>query len=521
MIKPRFGRRKDARASNSKSFGPKSFGKDRRARMERRRRERRKAQAPVAIDRRRGDRRRHGERRDTILKLVSTSGRPFAGEPHEGVPVYHCQRRFGPPERIAKHREKVRAQVLDIIDLSEFGGLTAQASREQVSDAIGVVLAQGRVPLSAAEQQALTELLLDDILGFGPLEPLLADPSVSDILVNGPDKVWVERHGRIEFTDVTFRSNKHLMNVVKRIVTRANRRVDETNPMVDARLPDGSRINVIIPPLSYRFPAISIRKFIARTMTLEDMATAGAMSPEMAGFLRIAAKYRLNLLISGGTGTGKTTLLNALSRHIGPRERIVTIEDTAELQLHQPNVVSLETRLPNVENTGAVSIGDLLINALRMRPDRILVGEVRGAEAADMLQAMNTGHDGSIGTIHANNPRDAMLRFENMICMSDRYAPGKVTRQQIMSALDVVVHMSRMQDGVRRVTCISEIVGIEDEIILTQDLYRFNVTEETAAGEVVGVFERTALAPAFMQKLKHYRLTPEEKKILGQTPEVA
>ena len=512
MIKPRFGRRKNARASSSKSFP-----KDRRTRAERRRCERRKAQVPVAVDRRRADRRRRG----AILKLVSTNGRPFVGDSSEGVPVYHCRQRFGPPERIAKYREKVRARVLDIIDLSEFGGLTAQASREQVSEAIDAVLAQGRVPLSAAEQRALAALLLDDILGFGPLEPLLADPSVSDILVNGPDKVWVERHGRIEITDVAFRSNKHLMNVIKRIVTRANRRIDETNPMVDARLPDGSRVNVIIPPLSYRFPAISIRKFIARTMTLDDMAEANAMSHEMAGFLRIAAKYRLNILISGGTGTGKTTLLNALSRHIGPRERIVTIEDTAELQLHQPNVVSLETRLPNIENTGTVNIGDLLINALRMRPDRILVGEVRGGEAADMLQAMNTGHDGSIGTIHANNPRDAMLRFENMICMNDRYAPGKVTRQQIKSALDIVVHMSRMQDGVRRVTCISEVVGIEDEIILTQDLYRFNVTEETATGEVVGVFERKALAPAFRQKLKHYRLTPEEKKILGQMPEVA
>jgi pilus assembly protein CpaF len=284
--------------------------------------------------------------------------------------------------------------------------------------------------------------------------------------------------------------------------------------MVDARLPDGSRVNVIIPPLSVHFPSMSIRKFADVGITLDDMVQNGAMSYDMAVLLQMIARCRLNVLISGGTGTGKTTLLGAMSNHISATERLVTIEDTAELRLPQPNVVTLERRPPNLEGTGGVEIGDLLVNALRMRPDRILVGEVRGAEAGDMLQAMNTGHDGSLGTIHANNTKDALVRFENMICMNPKYTPGKVTRQQIMSALDVVVQMSRLNDGVRRVTCITEIVGMEEDVILTQNLYEFKVVNETSDGLIEGAFEALERRPHFSEKIKHYSLTDREKRLL-------
>jgi pilus assembly protein CpaF len=284
--------------------------------------------------------------------------------------------------------------------------------------------------------------------------------------------------------------------------------------MVDARLPDGNRINVVIPPLSYRFPSMSIRKFVEQRMTLDGMVAKGCLSADMAMLLRLMTKFRLNILISGGAGVGKTTLLNAMSRYIDPCERIVTIEDTAELQLQQPNVVSLESGGLETGAAGAIAIGDLLANALRMRPDRILVGEVRGAEASDMLQAMNTGHDGSIGTIHSNSTRDALARFENMVCMSDRYVPGKVTRQQIVSAVDAVVQVSRMKDGVRRVTCISEVVGMEDDVILTQDLYRFVATGESSAGGLEGAFETLPFRPAFLDKIKQYNLAEEERAFL-------
>jgi pilus assembly protein CpaF len=432
------------------------------------------------------------------------------------VPVYHRDGGAAPSERVAGIKEVVHGKVLEFADLGDFRDGIGGSDRERFTEIISGVLDQECAPLSAAERAQLIDMLLNDLLGFGPLEPLLADPSVSDIMVNGPDMVWVERAGKLALSDVRFSSTSHLMNVITRIASRARRRIDESSPMLDARMPDGSRVNIIIPPLSYRFPSLSIRKFVEKRFSLDDMVERGSLSADMADLLTILAKYRFNVLISGGTGVGKTTLLNAMSQHVGVHERIVTIEDTAELQLQQPNVVSLESRPPNIEGKGTISIADLLVNALRMRPDRILVGEVRGAEAAEMLQAMNTGHDGSIGTIHANSARDALLRLEGMICMNGNHEPGRVTRQQMVSALDIVVQLSRMQDGVRRVTSITELVGIEDEVILTQDLYRFLITGEAEDGMIEGSFLPAANSPAFIERIKHFRLTPGERAVIGR-----
>ncbi|MFQ5958235.1 MAG: CpaF family protein [Alphaproteobacteria bacterium] len=511
MNKGRFGRRSKYLVNSAYSAA-----RNRRKRAERRQAARRRLAELAVVAERRGDHnRRRGERRDKCLKLLAIEAvKSRSGNPSDDIPVYVCEKKYSPTERLAELKDRVHNKVMEVIDLADFRAFSGESARDDVIRIITGVMEKDQTPVSGPEQGQLIEMLVHDLLGFGPLEPLLADESISDIMVNGHDKVWIERKGKLELTDVTFNSNKHLLNVITRIVSRVNRRVDESSPMVDARLPDGSRINVVIPPLSYHFPSISIRKFADSRITLDDMVNKGSLSEEMAAVLKIIAKFRLNILISGGTGVGKTTLLNALSHYISPRERIVTIEDTAELQLHQPNVVSLESRPPNLEDVGAVTIGDLLINALRMRPDRILVGEVRGAEAADMLQAMNTGHDGSIGTIHANSTRDALLRFENMICLSNRYRPGRVTRQQIMSALDIVVQMSRMSDGVRRVTCISEVVGIEDEVVITQDLYRFNLSSESADGRIKGQFATTRLRPRFFDKLKHFRLSAEEKRFV-------
>ena len=501
----RFGRRRGARDSADWS------GKERR-RLERRRR-----RIVVSFERRMS----RAERR-----LVS-GGAPVRATPSGtdranfeagggSIPVYHRDGGAAPAERVTGIKEVIHGKVLEVADLGNFRDEIGGSDRERFTEIISGVLDQECAPLSAAERAQLIDMLLNDLLGFGPLEPLLADPSVSDIMVNGPDMVWVERAGKLALSDVRFSSTSHLMNVITRIASRARRRIDESSPMLDARMPDGSRVNIIIPPLSYRFPSLSIRKFVEKRFSLDDMVERGSLSPDMADLLTILAKYRFNVLISGGTGVGKTTLLNAMSQHVGVHERIVTIEDTAELHLQQPNVVSLESRPPNIEGKGTISIADLLVNALRMRPDRILVGEVRGAEAAEMLQAMNTGHDGSIGTIHANSAPDALLRLESMICMNGGHRPGRGTRQQMVSALDIVVQLSRMQDGTRYVTSITELVGIEDDVILTQDLFRFQETGETEEGMIEGSFIPTANSPAFVERIKHLRLTPRERAVIGR-----
>src|SRR5712692_7958228 len=357
--------------------------------------------------------------------------------------------------------------------------------------------------------------VVGDMLGLGPIEPLLADETVSDILVNGPKQVYIERKGKLELTGVTFRDNGHVMAIATRIVTAIGRRIDESTPLVDARLADGSRVNIIAPPLAIDGASISIRKFSKKTITLDTMAKSGSISPEMAVVLKIASRARLNIVISGGTGSGKTTTLNALSQMIDEGERICTIEDAAELQLQQPHVVRLETRPPNLEGKGEITMRDLVKNTLRMRPDRIILGEIRGAEAMDVLQAMNTGHDGSLCTIHANRPREALTRLENMVGMSGVNLPAKAVRQQIAAAVHMIVQVSRMRDGGRRIVAVTEVVGMEGEIITTQDLFTYQFEGEGADGKLKGKFVSTGLRPHFTPRAEYYGLDKALLEAIG------
>jgi len=352
------------------------------------------------------------------------------------------------------------------------------------------------------ERERLIDEVLDETFGFGPLEVLLKDPTISDILINGPHKIYVERRGKLEKTDVKFRDNDHLMQIIDRIVSKVGRRVDETSPMVDARLPDGSRVNAIIPPLALDGASMSIRRFGANPLKLEDLLNYKAFTPEMAMLMEACMKARLNVLISGGTGCGKTTLLNTLSSFIGHDERVVTIEDAAELQLQQDHVVRLETRPPNIEGKGAVTTRDLVRNALRMRPERIIIGECRGAESLDMLQAMNTGHAGSMTTLHANTPRDAQARLETMIMMAGMELPIKAMRQQIASAVDVIIQANRLQGGPRKVTSISEVCGMEQDIIIMQDVFRYKQLGIDQNGRAFGQFEATGVRPTFVSRIE-------------------
>ena len=395
--------------------------------------------------------------------------------------------------------------VLDRIDSTAAAAMNRGELGRRLQDMVGPILAERGLVLNREELRALVTLLIDDMLGLGPLQPLLADDSVNDIMANGPKSIWVERHGRLEKTRARFRDQAHMMAVIARIVSAVGRRVDESSPLVDARLADGSRVNIIIPPLAIDGPAISIRKFARRTIDLDRMAAQGNMSREMAKLLKIAARIRLNILVSGGTGSGKTTLLNALSQLIAPDERIITIEDAAELQLQQPHVVRLETRPANLEGRGEISIRDLVKNALRMRPDRIIVGEIRGAEAIDMLQAMNTGHDGSLGTIHANRPREALTRLENMVAMAGFQLPSHALRAQIASAVNLIVQIARMKDGVRRITSIAEVTGIEGDVITLQEIFVFQQEAGHAPGdtEVHGRFVATGVRPQFATRADH------------------
>jgi pilus assembly protein CpaF len=396
--------------------------------------------------------------------------------------------------------------VMERIDPEVAAKLQRTELARQLQAVIGEILIEQKIQLNQAEQRDLVTVLLDDMLGLGPIEPLLADEMVSDIMVNGPKQVYVERRGKLELTDIVFRDNGHVMSVATRIVTQVGRRIDESTPLVDARLADGSRVNIIAPPLAIDGTSISIRKFSKKTITLDSMSKTGSISPEMAVVLKIAARCRLNILISGGTGSGKTTTLNAMSQMIDEGERICTIEDAAELQLQQPHVVRLETRPPNLEGKGEITMRDLVKNTLRMRPDRIILGEIRGAEALDMLQAMNTGHDGSLCTIHANRPREALTRLENMVGMSSANLPAKAVRQQIAAAVHMVVQVSRMRDGGRRIIAVTEIVGMEGEIITTQDLFTYQYEGEGADGKLKGTFKSTGLRPNFITKAEYYGL---------------
>jgi pilus assembly protein CpaF len=378
----------------------------------------------------------------------------------------------------------------------------AEAEPEIRQIVLGMLEEEGRsTPLSQFEREALITDVLDELFGLGPLETLLLDPNISDILVNRHDQVYIERDGRLEETPLVFRDDRHLMQIIERIVSRVGRRIDESSPMVDARLPDGSRVNAVIPPLALDGPTLSIRRFRTDRLGAQDLVDRDSLTAPMLEFLKHCVSSRLNVIVSGGTGAGKTTLLNVLSGFIGDRERVVTIEDAAELKLRQRHVVRLETRPPNIEGKGAVRQRELVINALRMRPDRIVVGEVRGEEALDMLQAMNTGHDGSLTTIHANTPRDALYRLDTMVAMANLNIPDKAIRQQAASALDIIVQIARLADGARRVVAISEITGMEGDVITMQDIFVFEKQGLNAEGRVVGRFRATGIRPRCAEKL--------------------
>jgi pilus assembly protein CpaF len=438
-------------------------------------------------------------RRDLITDILQTLITPDASEAGRGGRGPH-------KAAIEAAKAQIQPLVLEHMDVSAAAEMPRPAFEAQLTGWVKELLAETKIQLNFTEQRELVESLIADMLGLGPLEPLIADETVSDIMVNGPKQVYVERRGKLELTDVTFRDNGHLMNICTKIVTRIGRRIDESRPLVDARLPDGSRVNIIIPPLAIDGASVSIRKFSKKSITLDIMAANNSISPAMATLLKIAARCRLNILISGGTGSGKTTLLNALSRMIDSTERTVTIEDAAELQLQQPHVVRLETRTANLEGTGEINMRDLLKNALRMRPDRIIIGECRGEEALDMLQAMNTGHDGSMSTIHANNPREALTRLENMIGMAGINLPSRAMRTQIASAVHLICQVNRMRDGTRRVSHITEVVGMEGDIITTQDLFTFQFQGEGTDGKLKGAFQPSGIRPAFLPRAEYFGL---------------
>jgi pilus assembly protein CpaF len=412
------------------------------------------------------------------------------------------------PSRASLEQAKLRLQplVLERIDTSAAAKLPRADLSRDLTGLISELLIETKIQLNATERTELVKQLLDDMLGLGPLEPLLADDSISEIMVNGPKHVFIENKGKLTLSDVQFRDNAHVLSIATRIVTAIGRRIDESSPLCDARLMDGSRVNIIIPPLAIDGSTITIRKFSKKKITLESMLKFGSISPNMAKLLRIAGRARLNILISGGTGSGKTTLLNALSQMIDHGERVVTIEDAAELQLQQPHVVRLETRPANLEGNGEVTMRDLVKNALRMRPDRIIVGETRGGEALDMLQAMNTGHDGSMSTVHANRPREAIMRLENLVGMASSNLSPRAIRQQIASAVDMIIQVSRMRDGSRRVTYITEITGMEGEVITMQDLYTCDVTGESADGKLTVDFKNHGLRPHCLPKAAYFGL---------------
>jgi pilus assembly protein CpaF len=412
-------------------------------------------------------------------------------------------------------KERIRTILMTRIDPSVAGRIPRARLRSEVAQLVSEIATQDRVQLNKLEETALAADLSDDMIGLGPLEPFLDDDEITDILANGPFDIYVERQGKLEKTAARFRDAQHLVNIAQRIATGIGRRIDEASPMVDARLADGSRVNIVLPPLVLNGGTISIRKFPKNGLSLDAMVRQGNLSRQMACILEVAASSRLNVLISGGTGSGKTTLLNAISQYVDRDERVITIEDAVELRLQQPHVVQMETRPPNIEGVGHVPQRELVRNALRMRPDRIIVGEVRGPEAFDMLQAMNTGHDGSMSTVHANSPRDALYRIENMVMMANLNLPLKAIRMQVASALNLVVHIQRMRDGIRRVQNISEIAGMEGDSITVHELVAFRHRGERGDGTIHGVFESARLLPEFLSRVAYLGLGEELLVALG------
>src|SRR5579863_10283311 len=400
--------------------------------------------------------------------------------------------------------------LIDTIDLAQLAQLDPDSAREEIRDIVNEIISIKAVVMSIAEQEHLLQDICNDVLGYGPLEPLLARDDIADIMVNGANRVFIEVQGKVQLTNIRFRDNAQLMNICQRIVSQVGRRVDESSPICDARLLDGSRVNVIAPPLSLDGPTLTIRKFRKDKLTLEDLVRFGSISPAGARLLGVIGRSRCNVLISGGTGSGKTTLLNCMTAYIDAEERVITCEDAAELQLQQPHVVRLETRPPNLEGQGQITMRDLVKNCLRMRPERIIVGEVRGPEAFDLLQAMNTGHDGSMGTLHANSPREAMSRLESMITMGGFQLPTKTIREMIVGSIDVILQAERMRDGSRRITKVTEVVGTEGEVVITQDLVTYEMTGEDETGRLKGKHVGTGIVrPNFWERARYYNLERE------------
>ncbi len=395
--------------------------------------------------------------------------------------------------------------LIEAIDLAQLARLDADSAREEIRDIVNEIIAIKNIVMSISEQEELLDDICNDVLGFGPLEPLLARDDIADIMVNGSGTVYIEVQGKIQRTGIRFRDNQQLLNICQRIVSQVGRRVDESSPICDARLPDGSRVNVIAPPLAIDGPALTIRKFKKDKLTLDQLVKFGTITPQGAEILQIIGRTRVNTLVSGGTGSGKTTLLNCLTQFIENDERIITCEDAAELQLQQPHVVRLETRPPNLEGEGQVTMRDLVRNCLRMRPERIIVGEVRGPEAFDLLQAMNTGHDGSMGTLHANNPREALSRLESMITMGGFTLPSRTIREMIVASVDVVIQAARLRDGSRKITHVTEVMGMEGDVIVTQDLFIYDIIGEDAQGNIIGQHRSTGIGrPRFWDRARYY-----------------
>ena len=399
-------------------------------------------------------------------------------------------------------KESIHSKLLDILDLSLISGIEEKEARKQIRVVAQKLIDEESIPLNTLIRHQIIKEIEDDVLGLGPLEALLYDPTISDILVNGYRKVYVERFGKLELTPVKFNDNNHLMKIIDRIVSRIGSRIDDSSPMVDARLLDGSRVNAIIPPLAIDGPSLSIRRFAVDKMALDDLVTRGALTNYMAEFLKLATKTKLNILISGGTGSGKTTMLNAISNFIPNNERVITLEDSAELQLQLPHVLRLETRPANIEGKGEITLRDLVRNSLRMRPDRIVIGEVRSGEAFDMLQAMNTGHEGSLTTVHANNARDALSRLENMVSMAGLDMPAKAIRTQIASAIHIIIQLSRLEDGSRRVISIQEVDGMEGEVITLSEIFKFSRRGLDEKGVVLGQYCSTGIIPKCVSNMK-------------------
>ncbi|WP_019903202.1 CpaF family protein [Methylobacterium sp. 77] len=457
-------------------------------------------------------------RRSAVSAVQATVA--HAPAPQVSLPVYDDnagEAKAKRVERVVPIQEPVKSEdyfrtksmifgaLIEAIDLAQLSRLDAESAREEIRDIVSEIIGLKNIVLSIAEQEELLDDICNDVLGYGPLEPLLARDDIADIMVNGASRAFIEVGGKIQLTNVRFRDNQQLMNICQRIVSQVGRRVDESSPICDARLPDGSRVNIIAPPLAIDGPVLTIRKFKKDKLTLDQLVTFGAISPEGAKILQIIGRVRCNVVISGGTGSGKTTLLNCLTRYIDEDERIITCEDAAELQLQQAHVVRLETRPANMEGSGQVTMRDLVKNCLRMRPERIIVGEVRGPEAFDLLQAMNTGHDGSMGTLHANSPREALARIESMITMGGFSLPSRTLREMIVGSIDVIVQATRLRDGSRRITHITEVMGLEGDVIITQDLFVYDVLGEDANGKLIGRHRSTGIGrPRFWERARYY-----------------